>query len=308
MALNPVELSGSRVLLVGPGGQVAAPIVEALAPVCELTALARFSDEAQRQRLQDAGVHTVRGDLADRKSLRDCPADFDYVLNLAVVKSGNFDYDLRANAEGIGNLMAHCRSAKAVVHFSSTAVYEYAGQQPRGEDAPLGDNHRVMFPTYSLSKIAAESVCRFAARHYDIPTTIARLSVPYGNNGGWPFFHLLMMKEGMEIDVHPEGPNYYNLLHSSDYIDKIPYLLAAAEPEVCTVNFGGSQPVSIEQWCGYLGELCALEPKFRDNPQAFGSLQIDTTKMHDLIGETRKDWRQGLREMVEQLAPELIAR
>lgn len=306
MTLSPVDISGSRILLAGPGGQVAAPIVEALAAQCELTAVARFSDEKQRQQLEAMGVNTVKGDLADHRSLQACPSDVDYVINLAVVKSGDFDYDLRANAEGIGNLMAHCRSAKAVLHFSSTAVYEYAGQQPREESAPLGDNHRAMFPTYSLSKIAAESVCRFAARQYGIPTTIARLSVPYGNNGGWPFFHLLMMKEGMEIDVHPEAPNFYNLLHSSDYIEKLPYLLAAASTEVCTVNFGGSEAVSIEQWCEFLGELCGLQPRFRDNPQAFGSLQIDTEKMHALIGPTKKDWRQGLREMVEQLAPELL--
>lgn len=306
MALNPVDISGSRVLLAGPGGQVAAPIVEALAPICELTAVARFSDEAQRQRLQALGVHTVRGDLADHRSLRDCPADVDYVLNLAVVKSGDFNYDMRANAEGIGNLMAHCRSAKAVLHFSSTAVYEYAGHEPRSEDAPLGDNHRAMFPTYSLSKIAAESVCRFAARQYDIPTTIARLSVPYGDNGGWPFFHLLMMKEGMPIDVHPEQPNTYNLLHAQDYIAKIPYLLAAATPEVTTTNFGGSQAVSIEEWCAYLSELSGFEPVFNPNPKAFGALQIDTTRMHELIGETSVDWREGVRSMIQALAPDLI--
>ncbi len=306
MSLTPVDLSGSRVLIAGPGGQVAQPIVQALAPICELTAVARFSDESQRQQLEKQGVHTVRGDLADHQSLRDCPADVDYVINLAVVKSGNFDYDLRANAEGIGNLMSHCRSAKAVLHFSSTAVYEYAGHEPRREDAPLGDNHRSMFPTYSLSKIAAESVCRFVARQHGIPTTIARLSVPYGNNGGWPFFHLLMMKEGMEIDIHPEGPNVYNLLHSSDYLDKLPYLLAAADTDVCTVNFGGSQAVSIEEWCAYLTELSGFQPRFKENASAFGSLQIDTEKMHSLIGPTQKDWRDGIREMVEQLAPELL--
>ena len=42
------------------------------------------------------------------------------------VKSGDFDYDLAANAEGVGNLMTRCRGAKAFLHFSSTAVYEYA--------------------------------------------------------------------------------------------------------------------------------------------------------------------------------------
>mgnify|MGYP003513588261 CR=1 FL=1 len=43
------------------------------------------------------------------------PEDFDYVLNFAVVKSGDFDYDLAANAEGVGNLMLRCQRAKAAV-------------------------------------------------------------------------------------------------------------------------------------------------------------------------------------------------
>jgi nucleoside-diphosphate-sugar epimerase len=202
--------------------------------------------------------------------------------------------------------MLHCQDAKAFLHFSSTAVYEYAGHEPRREDSSLGDNHRVMFPTYSISKIAAETVCRFTARQFGIPTTIARLSVPYGNNGGWPFWHLMMMKEGIPIDVHPEAPNYYNLLHVDDYLEKIPRLLAAATPEVSTVNFGGSEKTSIEEWCAWLSELTGLEPVFNENPKAFGSLCIDTTRMHELVGPTAVDWKDGIRGLVENLAPELL--
>ncbi|HCS28232.1 MAG TPA: oxidoreductase, partial [Spongiibacteraceae bacterium] len=293
-------------LITGPTGQVALPVVEALSAIADVTALARFSDDSSRQMIESMGVKTVKADLADKATLANCPTDFDYVINFAVVKSGDFDYDLKANAEGVGNLMTHCKSVKAFLHFSSTAVYEYAGQEPRRESDPLGDNHRVMFPTYSIAKIAAETVCRFVARQHDIPTTIARLSVPYGDNGGWPYFHLLMMKEGIPIDIHPEKPNYYNLLHSSDYIAKLPYLLAAATKEVTTTNFGGSQATSIEEWCAYLAELSGFEPVFADNPKAFGSLQIDATRMHELIGETSMNWKQGIRSMVENLAPELI--
>ena len=72
------------------------------------------------------------------------------------------------------------------------------------------------------------------------------------------------------------------------------------------MNFGGSTRVSIEEWCEYLGELTGLEARFRDNPDAFGSLCIDTTRMHELIGETRVDWREGIRSQVEHLAPELL--
>ena len=163
-----------------------------------------------------------------------------------------------------------------------------------------------MFPTYSISKIAAETVCRFAAKQFDVPTTIARLSVPYGDNGGWMYFHLLMMEQGIPIDLHPDGPNYYNLIHVDDYLEKLPALLAAASTDATTVNFGGSEKTSIEQWCAYLQELTDLVPQFVENPKAFGSLTIDNTRMHELIGPTSVDWKEGIRRQVVALAPHLL--
>lgn len=306
MPVKPVDLTNSKILVTGPTGQVALPVVEHYAKSADVYALARFKKQEDRDRIEALGAAVLQADLADRASLQRIPDDFDYVLNFAVVKTGDFDYDLAANAEGVGNLLSHCSAAKAFLHFSSTAVYEYCGQEPRAENAPLGDNHRVMFPTYSISKIAAETVCKFAAHEHAVPTTIARLSVPYGDNGGWMYFHLLMMQQGIPIDLHPDKPNYYNPLHVDDYIEKIPYLLGAATQEVTTVNFGGSQKVSIEEWCAWLGELTGFEAKFQDNPKAFGSLCIDTTRMHELIGETRMDWREGIKSQVEKLAPELL--
>ena len=306
MPVTPVDLAGSKLLITGPTGQVALPVVEHFAPIADVYALARFKKAEDRQRIEALGATVIAADLADSRSLDSVPEDIDYVLNFAVVKTGDFDYDLAANGEGVGNLMMRCQKAKACVHFSSTAVYEYCGHEPRSEDSPLGDNHRMMFPTYSISKIAAETVCRFVAHQQGIPTTIARLSVPYGDNGGWMYYHMLMMQGGVPIDLHPDKPNYYNPLHADDYIAKIPYLLGAATKEVTTLNFGGSQKVSIEEWCGYISELTGFEPVFNDNPQAFGSLCIDTTKMHDLIGETSVDWKEGVRRQLQNLAPEVL--
>lgn len=308
MAVTPVDLRGAKLLITGPTGQVALPVVEHFANIADVYALARFKKAEDLETIKALGVTPIVADLADAASLQAIPDDFDYVLNFAVVKSGDFEYDLAANGEGIGNLMTRCKSAKAIVHFSSTAVYEYENQTPRKENDPLGDNHRAMFPTYSIAKIAAETVCRFVAHQHHIPTTIARLSVPYSDNGGWMYFHLLMMQGGVPIDIHPEGPNSYNLLHADDYIAKIPYLLAAATPEVTTLNFGGSQSTSIEQWCAYITELTGFEAVFNETPKAFGSLAIDTTKMHDLIGETSVDWRDGIKRQFKKLCPELLKR
>lgn len=305
MTCTPVQLTSCKILVTGPTGQVGFPVVRALSADNEVYALARFSREQDIQRVEALGAKVLKADLADG-DLSGLPDDLDYVLNFAVVKSGDFAYDLKANAEGVGRLMLQCKSVKAFLHCSSTAVYQYEGQEPRREDAPLGDNHRNMFATYSISKIAAETVVRFVAHQFGIPTTIARLSVPYGDNGGWPFFHLLMMKQHIPIDIHPDQPNYYNLLHEEDYVEKIPYLLAAASPAVTTLNFGGSDRVSIEEWCAYLSELTGEQPTYNLSDKAFGSLSIDTTAMHAAIGRTRIPWQEGIRRMVQQLAPDML--
>ena len=298
-------LTGKRILITGPTGQVARPLVAALAPVNEVFTLARFSKAEDRAAIEALGAHTIAADLAS-DALAEVPQDLDYVLNLAVVKSGDFDYDLRANAEGVGRLMLRTRGVKGFLHVSSTAVYEYAGHEPRREDSPLGDNHRAMYPTYSIAKIAAETVARFTAREFGIPTTIARLSVPYGNNGGWPWYHVMMMQHGVPIELHPDRPNVYNPLHERDCLAKIPALLAAASTDATTVNFGGSQAVSIEEWCAYLAELTGFQPVFKENPKGFGSLQIDTTKLHAIAGPTEVDWKDGMREMIQALGPQLL--
>lgn len=147
---------------------------------------------------------------------------------------------------------------------------------------------------------------RFAARHWELPTSIARMSVPYGGGGGWPWFHLMMMKAGQSIDVHPESPNLYNPIHEDDYIAQVPRLLEIADVPATVVNWGGSDAVSVEEWCGYLGELTGLEARLQASERALGSLTMDLTRMHQLVGRTRVDWRDGIRRLVEARNPELL--
>ncbi len=162
-----------------------------------------------------------------------------------------------------------------------------------------------MLPTYSICKIAAEAVARFAAREWQIPTVIARFSVPYGDNGGWPWFHLMMMNSGTPIPVHPDKPNLFNPIHEDDYVAQIPRLLELASVPANIVNWGGSQS-SIEEWCAILGELTGLEPKFRSTDQTIGSVTLDLAHMHETLGEAKVSIRDGLRRMVEARNPELL--
>ena len=297
----------ARILLTGPTSQVALPVALALAQEHRVTGLARFSDAKARERLEQAGVECVPLDLlAD--PLDALPRDFDYLLHFAVVKTGDFDHDLSANVEGLGRLLSHCRDARALLHCSSGGVYAPPGATPAKETDPLGDNHRGLMPTYSICKIAAEAMARFAAREYGLPTTIARFSVPYGDNGGWPWYHLMMMKSGVPVPVHPDRPNVFNPIHEDDYIAQIPAMLDAASVPATIVNWAGNDVVSIEEWCAYLGELTGLEPSFREDARSIGSLPLDTTRMHELVGPARVHWKEGIRRMLEARNPELLRR
>ena len=72
--------------------------------------------------------------------------------------------------------------------------------------------------TDTAFRIAAEGVARWGAGRYDLPTTIARLSVPYGDNGGWPAVHLELMLAGRPVQVHIDAPSVYHPIHIDDIV------------------------------------------------------------------------------------------
>jgi UDP-glucuronate 4-epimerase len=300
-------LSGTKIVITGVTGQVARPLAVALARDNEVYGAARFTDQAARDGLEEAGVHCVPVDLlaGDVSAL---PADADYVLHFAVSKTNDWETDLAANSGGLAYLMEHHRGAKAFLHCSTTGVYKPEGHRQFAEDGPLGDNHGVwpFLRTYSISKIAAEATARWAAQRFALPTTIARLSVPYGDGGGWPAIHLHMMLSGNPIPVHVDAPSTYHPLHQDDILAKVPRLLAAAAVPATTVNWGGSEAVSIEEWCTYLAELTGCEATFAPTEATIDSVQIDTTRMHALIGPTTVPWREGMKRMAVALHPDKV--
>jgi nucleoside-diphosphate-sugar epimerase len=297
-------LKGKKVLVTGLTGQVAYPLAMALAGESDVWGIARFTDPKKKEDLESAGITCVKVDLAEG-DYSGLPDDFDYVLNFAVSFEPTFDAVFSAIVEGLGLLMSHCRKAKGFFHCSSTGVYQFNDHQELKETDPLGDNHLVLIPPYSISKAAAEGIARFGAREWNLPTVIARLNVPYGNNGGWPGFHFEMMLAGEPVAVHKNKPSEYTPIHEDDIIRTVPKLLEVASVPATIVNWGGKDRVSIEQWCEYMGKLTGNEPKFNYTEQTLESVIPDLTKMHDLIGKTQVDWRDGMRRMLETLHPEI---
>lgn len=301
-----MKLTGQRIVVIGATGRVAKPLSVALAAAGnEVIGAARFTDEAARAELEAAGVTCATVDLY-RGDLDALPTEgVDVVLNLAVAQSGRWPVDLRINAESAGEVLSRVRPGR-FLHCSTTGVYAPKGHEPMAETDALGDNHAVMMPTYSISKIAAETVVRTVARIHDVPTTIARLNVPYGDGHGWPAFHLLMMQSGQPVPVHVDGPTEYTPIHDVDILRTLPALLDAASPSTTVVNWAGSERVSVEDWCTYLGELTGLAPTFERSDQCLESVVADTTLLESLAGPSTIDWKTGFRRLVETSFPELV--
>lgn len=300
-------LRGERVVVTGVTGQVAEPLAIALAADNEVHGAARFGDAAARERLEAAGVRCVPVDLL-AGDVGGLPADATVVLHFAVSKTNDWDTDLAANCGGLATLMEHHRQARAFLHCSSAAVYRAAGHQRLDEGAPLGDNHGVwpFLRTYSIAKIAAEATARWCAERHRLPTTIARLSVPYGDRGGWPAVHLEMLRNGSPIPVHVDAPSVYHPIHEDDILRSVPGLLAAASVPATVVNWGGDEAVSIEEWCTYMGELTGLPVAFAPTADTIDSGDLDLTRCHALAGHSQVPWRDGIRRMVAARRPELL--
>jgi len=297
-----------RYLVTGVTSDVAKPVAAALAADAgnEVYGAARLRDPAARAELESLDVKPATLDIV-RGDLDDLPAKVDYVLHFAVVKSGKWPVDLDGNVGGLALLMERYADARGFLHCSSTAVYQPNDHVAFDEDSPLGDSHRNYYlPTYSISKIAAEAVARHGARRWNLPTTIARLNLPYGDHGGWPLFHFAMMEAGRPVAVHPDTPNLFHPIHTDDIVAMIPRLLEIASVPVTVVNWGGDERVSVEEWCAYLSELTGVPAVLEPSEESLASVALNLDRMHELVGHTTVGWRDGFRRMLEAQRPQLL--
>lgn len=300
-------LRGRRILITGPAGQIAFPLASALAEHNDLWGLARFTDPANRSRVEAVGVRPHTGDLASG-DFGDLPTDFDYVLHLAHAWHPTPDYDaaLRCDAEGTHLLMQHCREASAVLVMSSADVYD-PHPDPRHaylETDPLGDRHSLFDRTYSVAKIAQEAVARSCARAYDVPTIVCRMNAAYGANGGLPAYHLDWIRGGKAVTLRWD-PAMYSPIHEDDIVAQTEALLGAASVPATIVNWAGDEAVSAQDWCALFAELAGAEADVRVDPvpgTGRGNVQ-DPTRRASITGPCKVGWREGMRRLVEQRRP-----
>jgi nucleoside-diphosphate-sugar epimerase len=295
-------LVAEKILITGVTGKIAFPIARALAADNEVWGAARLRDPADRQKLVDTGITPIALDLSEG-DFSSLPTDFTYIFHAAVDTGvGDWRRCVDTNAQKSGDLLYHCRAAKGFVFCSTGSVYGYQGQRPLRESDPPGVPLRA---NYSFSKIAAEAVCTWVAKQYGIPLTIIRICSTYGPEGGAPADRLAMMLARKPIRLYPDKPNNYNPIYEDDYVRLGIRAMEVADTPPIVVNWAGSETVSVEEYCAYMGELVGVEPIFDYTAEAHTPLWPDVTYMHEVLGRTEVPWRDGFRRMIEARFPDL---
>ena len=138
-----------------------------------------------------------------------------------------------------------------------------------------------------------------------MPTTIARLNVPYGvgpdgTPRGWPAFHLAMMEAGMPIPVDADRPNLFNPIDLEDIAaDRAGARRRRRRCPATITNWAGVEQVSLEEWCAFVADQCGLEVTFEETTATIGGVTVDTTRMQSICGPTRVAWKDGFTRLAQ---------
>jgi UDP-glucuronate 4-epimerase len=288
------ELSGRRVLVTGASGLVALPVVVELAKSNEVYAVARFSDPEQKRLLDEAGARTITFDMAD-PDLSPLPKSVDVVINYGVLPPGHKDI-YEVNTGAAGRLASRYRDCEAFVHGSTASVYQYQGERPLREDDPYG-LHRGTEP-YSASKIATEFLLKHLSVEYNMPTVMVRIFSFYGPRGGGPTERIDKIAQGLPVSVYPGVRNVYTPMYEDDYVEKTIAAAGIAKAPAEIINLGGTEPITIPEYCEMAGEMLGKKPLYVEDGRAT-PIWGETTKMVELLGPCRVSMREGVRRIVE---------
>ena len=265
--MSPDTFHGKTIVVTGVTGQVARPLALALARDNRVVGAARFSDTAARAELEAAGVECVPIDLV-AGDVGGLPADADYVLNFAVAKTNDWDRDLAANSGGLAYLMEHHRDGRCVpALFVDRGLQAGRSPGPRRVGAARRQPRRVALPA-DLQHLQDRrrgngALGGRAVRLPDHDRPALRSLRGQRRMAGHPPAHDVVGQRHSRPRRRARAST--TRLHADDIFAMVPRLLAAASVPAVTVNWGGSEPVSIEEWCTYLGELTGVDGTLRSD-------------------------------------------
>ena len=247
-------------------------------PQRRVMGVSRFSSSGAEQDLHDAGVETIRCDLADRDAVAALP-DAPNVIYMAGQKFGTRDAPSRTWISNVvvpaivGERFARSR----IVAFSTGNVYPLVAAAGRGASetdatGPVGE--------YAATCVGRERVFEYLAEAKGTRVAIVRLN------------YAIDLRYGVLTDIAtallrstpiPLAMGHVNIIWQRDANRAALELLPLAATPPLIVNVTGAETLSVRDIAARLGRRLGVEPRFAGS-EASDALLSDTSRMRQLLG------------------------
>jgi UDP-glucose 4-epimerase len=270
---KPMEIRGSRILVIGGAGFIGSQVVEELTKedvkeVLIYDNFCRGTHENLEQALKDPRVRvfSVGGDICQVDILNTAMKQMDHVFHLAALWLLQCHEFPRAafdvNVGGTFNVLEACvhQGIKRLVYSSSASVYGDALQLPMTEDHPF--NNKTF---YGATKIAGEQMCRAFHHRFGLDYVGLRYMNVYGprqdDRGAYIAVILRwldMLERGEPLVLYGDGSQTYDFIYVRD-VAKANVLALKNGRADSFYNVGSGKGTNLRELAEILLRVCGKE-------------------------------------------------
>lgn len=234
-------------------------------------------------------------DLTNKESVKDIDLDVDYIFMFAGLTGTYAGFDkyetyVSINEIGLLNLLNAIRNSKhkpKIIFPSTRLIY-------KGVDKALKEEDEKETKTlYAINKLACEGILYAYKQSFDIPYTIFRICIPYGNllstdySYGTVGFFIKQAKAGKDITLYGGGAIKRTFTHMEDLCYQIVQGAMKEESNGEIYNIGG-QMLSLKEAAEIIASkfgtnVVAVEWPERDLRIESDHTYFDDTKIRSLL-------------------------
>lgn len=237
-------------------------------------------------------------DLTSADSVTKVDVNVDYIYFFAGLTGTYAGFDkldsyVDINEKGLLNLLNHIRESnyRPKVIFPSTRLV-YKGADKALEEGAMKETRTI----YAVNKLACEGYLYAYRQSFDIPYSIFRICIPYGNlidcdySFGTVGFFLKMAQQGKDITLYGGGDIKRTFTHMSDLCYQIVTVSQMPESDGEIYNIGG-ETLSLREAAEFIAEpyhVNVVETNWpeRDLRIESGHTYFDASKIQLLLGNT----------------------
>jgi UDP-glucose 4-epimerase len=282
-----------RVLITGGAGFIGSNMVDRfLNDGYEITILDNLSTgnlENIRPYLENENFHFIKGDLRDKRALKEALKDVETVFHLAAITSVPFsvknpEITHNININGTKNILEISirENVKRFIHASTCAVYGDPIYLPIDEQHPINPKS-----PYADTKLKAEKICMEYKKAYGLKTTILRLFNVYGprqKNGeysGVIVQFIDRLRKNKPPLIYGDGSQTRDFVHVDDVIQAFALAMNKVNYEETIFNIASGKPTSLNQLAKILIDLYGdkeikpiyLKPREGDIKQSYADIK-----------------------------------